>query len=45
MNAPLPPNLAENAAERARRQAQAVAALSPLLPAHALLWQAEDTVP
>jgi len=45
MNAPLPPNLAENAAERARRQAQAVAALSPLLPAHALLWQREDTVP
>jgi glycolate dehydrogenase FAD-linked subunit len=45
MNAPLPPNLAENAAERGHRQAQVVAALSPLLPAHAMLWQREDTVP
>jgi glycolate oxidase len=41
MNAPLP--LA--AADRARRQGEVVAALSPLLPGHALLWQAEDTVP
>jgi glycolate oxidase len=45
MNAPLPPHLSENAAERSHRQAQVVAALSPLLPTHALLWQREDTVP
>ena len=32
-------------AERSRRQAEVVAALASLLPAHALLWQAEDTVP
>lgn len=31
--------------ERARRRAQAVAALGEVLPRHALLWQAEDTVP
>ena len=31
--------------ERARRQAEVVAALSAVLPKHALLWQAEDTVP
>ena len=44
MNTPAtPPAIA--AAERAARQAQVVAALSPLLPAHALLWHAEDTVP
>ncbi|WP_027016212.1 FAD-linked oxidase C-terminal domain-containing protein [Comamonas composti] len=33
------------AGERARRQAQVVAALDAHLPAHALLWQAEDTTP
>jgi len=33
------------AADRLRRQAEVVAALAPLLPAHALLWQREDTVP
>ena len=33
------------AAERAARRAAVVAALTPLLPAHALLWQDEDTVP
>ncbi|KQV99700.1 FAD-linked oxidase C-terminal domain-containing protein [Rhizobacter sp. Root1221] len=33
------------APDRAARQAQVVAALQPLLPAHALLWQHEDTVP
>ncbi len=33
------------ATERAARQQQVVAALAPLLPAHALLWQSEDTVP
>ena len=31
--------------ERARRQAEVVAALSPHVPAHALLWNAEDTTP
>lgn len=33
------------AADRAARRAEVVAALAPLLPAHALLWQDEDTVP
>ena len=44
MNAPTAPteHLALN---RAQRQAQVVAALSAVLPAHALLWQAEDTTP
>jgi glycolate oxidase len=32
-------------AERARRQAEVVAALASVLPADALLWQPEDTVP
>jgi glycolate oxidase len=41
MNAPLSAELAA----RAERQAQVVAALQKLLPAHALLWQPEDTVP
>jgi glycolate oxidase len=40
MNAPLPA-----ATVRATRQAEVVAALSTLLPAHALLWHGEDTVP
>jgi glycolate oxidase len=31
--------------ERVRRQAEVVAALSPLLPAHSLLWRREETVP
>ncbi len=31
--------------QRAERQAQVVRALGALLPAHALLWQAEDTTP
>jgi glycolate oxidase len=31
--------------ERVRRQADVVAALSAVLPAHALLWRREDTVP
>jgi glycolate oxidase len=31
--------------ERIARQSQVVAALAPLLPAHALLWHREDTVP
>ena len=33
------------ATERSRRQAAVVAALGAALPAHALLWQREDTVP
>jgi glycolate oxidase len=41
MNAPLP--LA--ATERIARQQAVVAALTAVLPAHALLWQGEDTVP
>jgi glycolate oxidase len=40
MNAPLPEQ-----ATRSVRQAEVVAALSSLLPAHALLWHGEDTVP
>ena len=36
---------AHSAAQRASRQQQVVAALAPLLPAHALLWHGEDTVP
>src|SRR5580765_2258910 len=47
MNAPVatPNSLQPDAAARAHRQAEVVAALGPLLPAHALLWQREDTVP
>ncbi|MBX3634505.1 MAG: FAD-binding protein [Rubrivivax sp.] len=48
MNAALLPSAdaaAADAAARARRQAELVAALAPLLPVHALLWQREDTVP
>ena len=41
MNAPLP----AAALDRAARQREVVAALAAVLPAHALLWQAEDTVP
>jgi glycolate oxidase len=41
MNAPLP----AAALDRATRQREIVAALAPLVPAHALLWQPEDTVP
>jgi glycolate oxidase len=33
------------AAERASRQAAVVAALAPWVPAHALLWRSEDTIP
>ena len=33
------------ASERARRQAEVVAALAHHVPAHALLWNAEDTTP
>ena len=44
MNAPLPAQAAD-AAQRASRQAEVVAALRGVLPAHALLWHTEDTVP
>lgn len=39
------PAAGRSAAERGARRAEVVAALAPLLPAHALLWQREDTVP
>ena len=41
----VPPEPPVDAAARAARQQQVVAALATLLPAHALLWQREDTVP
>ena len=44
MNAPTTPAEVTRA-ERAARQAEVVRALQGVLPAHALLWQAEDTVP
>ncbi len=44
MNAPLPEPLIA-AVDRTARQAEVVAALSTLLPAHALLWHTEDVVP
>ena len=43
--ASLTPEVALEQGEHARRQAQVVAALAPLVPAHALLWHREDTVP
>ncbi len=39
------PTPAMPAADRVARQSEVVAALAPLLPAHALLWHREDTVP
>ena len=45
MNAPLPAAAADDAATRNALRAKVVAELAPLLPAHALLWQREDTVP
>ena len=45
MNAPLPETLAVEIDDRAQRQTEVVAALSAVLPAHALLWQREDTTP
>ena len=48
MNAPLPLQLAAtaeaDAAARMARQTEVVAALAAVVPAHALLWQREDTV-
>ena len=45
MNAPLPAAALDASPNRAARQAQVVAALAPVLPAHARRWQREDTVP
>ena len=45
MNAPLTAELSISGSDHARRQAEVVAALTDLLPAHALLWHREDTVP
>lgn len=44
MNATLPAPTTDHR-HRAERQAQVVAALQAVLPAHALLWHTEDTVP
>jgi glycolate oxidase len=44
MNAPLSSQQAQSL-ERSARQAQVVAALQRVLPAHALLWHSEDTTP
>jgi glycolate oxidase len=44
MNAP-DPAVHTDPADRAGRQSAVVAALSRVLPAHALLWRREDTVP
>ena len=48
MNAPVAPHAVSviaEAADRAARQQQVVAALAAVVPTHALLWQSEDTVP
>ncbi|MEO8836339.1 MAG: FAD-linked oxidase C-terminal domain-containing protein [Caldimonas sp.] len=45
MNAPLPEAATRPASERGRRQSEVVAALGEALPAHALLWRREDTIP
>jgi glycolate oxidase len=45
MNAPVPAAPGTDGAERTRLQAETVAALAEVLPAHALLWRREDTVP
>ena len=42
---PLSAQLAIEVGERSQRQAAVVAALSESLPAHALLWHREDTIP
>ncbi|QBK03676.1 FAD-binding protein [Hylemonella gracilis] len=43
MNAPTEPSI--RSVERRARQSQVVQALQTVLPAHALLWQEEDTTP
>ena len=44
MNAPLSPQQ-HDGLTRSERQSQVVAALTAVLPAHALLWNSEDTTP
>ena len=44
MNAPVTPSQGD-ALHKAERQQQVVAALKAVLPAHALLWNNEDTTP
>jgi glycolate oxidase len=44
VNAPLPAT-AHTTIERTERQRKVVAALTAVLPSHALLWHSEDTVP
>ena len=44
MNAPLAPTTVEQISKQ-DRQAQVVQALKPHLPAHALIWHDEDTIP
>jgi glycolate oxidase len=44
MNAPVSA-VEQSSIERTRRQAEVVRALTAVLPAHALLWQSEDTTP
>jgi len=45
VNAPLPETAARSLADRSRRQAEVAGALAGAVPAHALLWRREDTVP
>ena len=45
MNAPLPEAVARSAPARDERRAEVVGALAGAVPAHALLWRREDTVP
>jgi glycolate oxidase len=45
MNAPLPAGVVDDAASRDALRTKVVAELASLLPAHALLWQREDTTP
>jgi len=45
VNAPLRPDPLAAPQDRARRRDDVVAALAAVLPAHALLWHGEDTVP
>jgi glycolate oxidase len=44
-SAAAPLDHADEQARRTRRQAEVVSALGALLPAHALLWRSEETVP
>ena len=45
MNAALPAAATRTAPDRERRQTEVVTALGRVLPAHALLWRREETVP